>query len=52
VTRLTLRRPVLVRTSLVGQGINQLDAAHCQGHVLPWQKTLDELRSIAKLLAA
>jgi hypothetical protein len=46
---IALRRPVLVRESLLGHGIDGLDAAHSRGQLFPWQEPLDALRRLPAL---
>ena len=47
-----LGRPVLVRASLLGRGIDRLDVAHSRGRLSLWQEPRDALRSLPELFAA
>ena len=49
---IALGRSVLVRASLLGQGIDWLDTAHRRGQLQLWQAPPDALRSLPELLAA
>jgi predicted Rossmann fold nucleotide-binding protein DprA/Smf involved in DNA uptake len=49
---IALGRPVLVRASLLGRGIDWLDAAHSRGRLSLWQEPLEALRLLPDLLAA